>query len=234
MLERNPEMTFHKRGNIDVNYLEKLVASIEGIRENTVDVSEYKSEIEITFKLEDARDIPSSIVYDLEQEGVSVVLRLPYMEDIDEGKISGKLINKMRPNWMWVHTGEGREALHAEFDFEDVTAKDIYDILRRVEDGIKYVMEDYMENPSDIQDYLGGKYGPSTEPAPKDIYDIEWNNFPRDKSEVRKVIQLFWWCSETDNWEWFPFEEFVEKKKKSCCVIWSICSVKGSPKMLWR
>jgi len=56
---------------------------------------------------------------------------------------------------------------------------------------------------------------------PDDIYPDNW-----DEENVTDIIQLFWWCSLTDEWKWFEFKEafatiesiLKEKLGKNFCL----------------
>jgi len=52
---------------------------------------------------------------------------------------------------------------------------------------------------------------------PKELYNINWSpedDYSMKPSEFEKAIQLFWWCSANDRWEWFPFDKFFNEAKK--------------------
>ncbi len=43
---------------------------------------------------------------------------------------------------------------------------------------------------------------------PKDLFPIDWFKLKEnDSTEVKKAIKLYWWCSSTDNWDWFDFDD---------------------------
>lgn len=58
------------------------------------------------------------------------------------------------------------------------------------------------------------------EAPPKELYDIDWNMVKRNAynmpdpnmgihpiEETKRIIKLYWWCSERNKWDWFPFEK---------------------------
>lgn len=63
------------------------------------------------------------------------------------------------------------------------------------------------------------KFHTTEEAPPKDIYNIDWNKIKKEKSEVKKAIQLFWWCSKTEKWGWFPFTKFIDLAKRKLHIL---------------
>jgi len=53
------------------------------------------------------------------------------------------------------------------------------------------------------------------EVPPKELYNINWKKIRKEKSEAKKAIQLFWWCSTKNKWEWFDFDEIFEILSKT-------------------
>ncbi len=69
---------------------------------------------------------------------------------------------------------------------------------------------------------------PTPEGPPKEIYP-DWSNLMTDRDypsyeinheEVKKAVQLFWWCNHYDDWGWFEFEPFF-KLAKNVITIWT-------------
>lgn len=118
---------------IDTDYIKSSLESINGILPKSVYVNEYPTEIEATFKLQDEQDIPSSIIYDFEEDMIFVTLRFKGAKPED--------VAQYFPPYVRIHTGEGRDAVHIDFHHENTSPSDFIHQIEEMENWISSLKE---------------------------------------------------------------------------------------------